>query len=194
MTGRPQIENIAVGSANGLITTVMAKRGTGGLASVSQSMEQTMFKSIPPYGIWSIWPELSLLSKAFFVGLCSLGLYSVLSALNAARRIRISTATPEKQDIETVPTALAVLRRKAERLHQTVGAAFYLFGFLLFLGLQDAYKTTVNSATPVGWLILENFMIHFAFAANVFFVLLLLHVAQWRLFLWVDAYGSPRVS
>ena len=146
------------------------------------------------YGIWSIWLELSLLSKAFFVGLCLSGLCCVLSALNTARRIRISTARMEKQDIEAVRKAVAALRNQVERLRQTVGAAFYLFGLLFFLGLRDAYKTAATSTTQVGWLILENFNIHFAFAANVFFVLLLLHLAQWRLFHWVDSYVSPRVS
>jgi hypothetical protein len=57
-------------------------------------------------------------------------------------------------------------------------ATFYLLGLVLFVGLQLAYITIDNSKTPVGWIFLQNFVIYFAFAANVFLVFLI-HFVQW---------------
>jgi hypothetical protein len=45
--------------------------------------------------------------------------------------------------------------------------------------MQWAYMIIDNSNTPVGWLILQNFLTHFAFAFNVFVTFLILHVAGW---------------
>jgi hypothetical protein len=36
-----------------------------------------------------------------------------------------------------------------------------------------------DSSTPTGWIVVRNFHIHFAFAANAFSVLLVVHIIQW---------------
>jgi hypothetical protein len=64
-------------------------------------------------------------------------------------------------------------------LHQLVIATFYLFGFIFFLTLPFAFMTLGASKVP-GWMfIFENLDYYFAFAANVFFVFLVLHSVQW---------------
>jgi len=68
--------------------------------------------------------------------------------------------------------------RSLPYLQHFIGAAFYLLGLVLFVGLQLAYITIDNSKTPVGWIFLQNFVIYFAFAANVFLVFLI-HFVQW---------------
>jgi hypothetical protein len=45
----------------------------------------------------------------------------------------------------------------------------------------DPLWTPDSNSTAVGMLILENFFLHFAFAANAFFVFLALHSMQWFL-------------
>jgi len=58
---------------------------------------------------------------------------------------------------------------------------FCLFGLVFMLGLRFAFWTP-DSKTPVGTLILENFYLYYAFAANTFFVFLLLASGQWYVF------------
>lgn len=81
------------------------------------------------------------------------------------------------------------IRRHVRNLQQGTAAAFYLFGLVLFLGLQDAYRTIEDGPTPVSQLVVRNFQIHFAFAANVFFVLLVVHLLQWVIVKKVELLG-----
>ena len=67
--------------------------------------------------------------------------------------------------------------------------AFFLFGVVLFESLQWAYVTIDNSKTPVGFLILKNFLPHFAFAFNVFFIFLILHVAEWFVSILINRFA-----
>lgn len=63
-------------------------------------------------------------------------------------------------------------------MRQLIGAMFYLFGFLFFLSLPSTLFTP-DSRISVGILVLKNFFVRFAFAANVFLILLVLHCVQW---------------
>ena len=60
---------------------------------------------------------------------------------------------------------------------QLTRATFYLFGAVLFVCFQLAYNSVAKSTDP-GWFILENFVVYFAFAANAFFVFLIIHCVQ----------------
>ena len=50
---------------------------------------------------------------------------------------------------------------------------------MLFRGLQFAYFIIDSSSIPLGFLVIRNFQVHFAFADNAFLVLLSLHFIQW---------------
>jgi hypothetical protein len=50
---------------------------------------------------------------------------------------------------------------------------------VLFVCFQSAYMVSGDSSTPTGWIVVRNFHIHFAFAANAFSVLLVVHIIQW---------------
>jgi hypothetical protein len=63
-------------------------------------------------------------------------------------------------------------------LGSTYRRTFYLFGVVFFFMLRFV-EATPESRVPVGRLILENFFLYFAFAANVFVVLFVLHSVQW---------------
>jgi hypothetical protein len=88
-----------------------------------------MFKSNPPYAIWSIWLYLPLLQKLLFLALCVLAIYSLVSAAVTMARLRtINTKVPQqKEDIVSIQRALAALRKRFTKLQQFTGAAFYLF-------------------------------------------------------------------
>lgn len=96
-----------------------------------------------------------------------------------ARLRAITTLRQKKEDVASIQRAVAALHKRCTDVQQLIRATFYLFGFVLFLGLQLAYLTVDTSRTPVGWHVLENLVVYFAFAANVFFVFLILHFAQW---------------
>jgi hypothetical protein len=147
-----------------------------------------MFKSNPPYAIWSIWLYLPALQKLLFLALCALGIYCLFSAAITMARLRtLPKLLQKKEDSASIQRALAALRKRSNNLQHFIGAAFYLFGLVLFVGLQLAYITIDNSKTPVGWIVLQNFVIYFAFAANVFLVFLILHFVQWFVSGRVDA-------
>jgi hypothetical protein len=132
-----------------------------------------MFNSNPPYAIWSIWKHLPIPQKLLFQALCVLGLYSIFSAVVIMRRLSAMGRLPQRED------AVAALRKRCINQQQFTRAMFYLFGLVLFVGFQWAYFTVDKSSTPIGWLILENLVVYFAFAANVFFCFFLIHCIQW---------------
>jgi hypothetical protein len=117
-----------------------------------------------PFAI-SFLKELSFLYRVFFLALNVVGIYSLCFAVAAIVRLR--RMKRNKDDVACVHRTLEALRRRSTRLQQLMTAAFYLFGLLLFVGLQDAYH------------ILENFRAHFIFAAIIFFLFFMIHCVQW---------------
>ena len=127
--------------------------------------------------IWAIWRQLPLLQRLFLLMLSGVSLYSLFSATVVVLRLR-SLAHPGTNDTSLQQT-VAALHKRCTNVQQLIRATFYLFGLVLFLGLQWAYVILGDSRTPAAWLVLKNFEVDFAFAANVFFVLLVLHFVQW---------------
>ena len=66
-------------------------------------------------------------------------------------------------------------------LRQAIAAMFFTFGALFFSSLPGAFNTIGLSNTPPWKEIIGSLALQFAFAANVFVVLLVLHVVQWLL-------------
>ena len=71
------------------------------------------------------------------------------------------------------------MEARSANVHQLLNATFYLFGLVFFLTLPEAAFINEVSGTPTATLILQNFLRDFAFASNVFFVLLVLHLVRW---------------
>src|SRR6266446_3992390 len=113
--------------------------------------------------LWSILKYLPSLQLLFCLILTMVSAYGLFSATLIVVRLR----------------SLATLHARSANLHQLVIATFYLFGFIFFLTLPFAFMTLGASKVP-GWMfIFENLDYYFAFAANVFFVFLVLHSVQW---------------
>lgn len=64
-------------------------------------------------------------------------------------------------------------------LRQIIAAMFFAFCVLFFWALPGAFNTLDQSRSLPLNSIIGGFRLHFAFAANVCFVLLLLHCVQW---------------
>jgi len=122
-----------------------------------------------PAPIWLIWTYLSWLERLSFLAVCLIGVYSLFVAATVVG-VRNTASVQEK---------LVRVRKRIRNLQQTTVAAFYFFGFVLFAGLQFAYFSIDDGNIPVGLSIVRNFQVHFAFADNVFLLLLIFHFVQW---------------
>lgn len=138
-----------------------------------------------PAPIWVIWPYLSWLERMSFLAFCILGVYSLFSAATVLRL----RSTAGDLNPASVQEKLVSIRKRLRNLQQATLAAFYLFGFVLFAGFQSAYSISVLTKNPIGWIVLQDFQAHFAFAGNAFFLLLILHLIQWSVASRVNAFA-----
>jgi len=82
-------------------------------------------------------------------------------------------------ELHSVLKALAALCRTDTHIHQLILFTLFLFGLIFFLEIPAAFMMFGDyKAFPLGG-ILQDLSIYFAVAAEVFFVLLLLHSARW---------------
>lgn len=133
---------------------------------------------MPNYELWSIWIELPALPKLFLLILAVIGFYSLISAAVTLARLRSIMNPSHSRDTMSLRRAVGTLQVRCANVRQLIGAAFYLFGIVFFFSLRFAF-VTFDSHTPVGTLILRDFFLYFAFAANAFFIFLVLHLVQW---------------
>jgi hypothetical protein len=133
-------------------------------------VKKAMYGMYGDFVIWSIWPELSLLYRLYWLLLSLVSLYTLFSAASIVRHFRISNRQDSPENA-----------RRITNLRQLIAGMFFAFGALFFWTLPDAFSTISDG---IGYPIHEyigRFRLHFAFAANVFFVFLLLHCVQWFL-------------
>jgi steroid 5-alpha reductase family enzyme len=133
----------------------------------------------PPYALWSIWKELSYLYRIFVLILIAVSMYSAFLAVSTTLRLRSMGRLHPTGDIASFRESVAALDRRWANLQQVLGATFYLFGFLLFLGLQTIANYLADGTGSGVHYVVENVILHCAFAANIFFVFLALHCVQW---------------
>jgi hypothetical protein len=102
-------------------------------------------------------------------------------------------STAGKLNPASVQEKLVSIRKRLKNLQQATVAAFYFFGFALFAALVSAYFVSANTKIPIGWVVLQDFQAHFAFAGNAFFLFLVLHLIQWFVESRVTAFarGAP---
>jgi hypothetical protein len=85
------------------------------------------------YAIWSIWPQLGLLYKVFWLLLSLVSAYTLFTT--ATVWVRLRSLMPQR-DGETIPSSRRSLRDLEDRLRnirQFIGAALFLFGLLFFI-------------------------------------------------------------
>src|SRR5581483_4846690 len=104
--------------------------------------------------------------------------YCVFSTIRTMLLLRTVWSRPN-QDRETIRDAIGVLGTRYARLRQVITASFYLFGLVLFLGLENISNVMADGNQPLGIYVLDNFLLLCAFAANIFFIFLVLHSIQW---------------
>jgi hypothetical protein len=126
------------------------------------------------FAIWSIWPQLPPLYKLYWLLLSIVSLYTLLSAASIVRRFPSSNHPNDSPE-----SCRFRLEARITNLRQVISAMFFAFGALFFWALPGALNTFGDSrVSPLNGIILQ-FVTDFTFAANVFFVFLLLHCVQW---------------
>ncbi len=138
-----------------------------------------MLIASPPYWLWSIWPDLSVLNHLFFVVLSAVALYCVWSSINILVSARTLRKVRPAEGVGPTREPMTALRNHAENMRQAIGAATYLFGFVFFVGLQFAPRTLGDGPSRLETQVLRTFVLLFAFAANVFLIFLAVHLLSW---------------
>jgi hypothetical protein len=132
----------------------------------------------PPYALWSIWKQLSVLQHAFVVVLGGVTIYSLFFAARITLRVRSIRSAPGNE-VDAAERSLTALGNSWTNVRQLIDTTSCLFGLVLFIGLQSIGKTVDRGEEILGIEILGNFLLHCAFAANVFFILLVLRLVHW---------------
>lgn len=134
----------------------------------------------PPYAVWSIWQRCGWLERFVLILVGGLVLYSLLSAVVTALRLRSLRAVESDGRSDLARKSILDLQRHWVRIQHATHAMFYLFGLVLFLVLQSV-GVIIGDVGPTGAVnqVLRNLTVSCAFAANVFFGFLILHIVQW---------------
>lgn len=153
-----------------------------------------MFMFDPPYPLWSIWKDFSLLQRLFMELLCAISVYCLFVSFRTALRVRAIEKQNLKERTIPIEEALAPLYRSLANTRRIIGATFYLFGFFLFFSLQFVVNTLGSNPLKE---IMGSFVLCCAFAANVFPIFLVLHVAEWLVYIMLNQCskrlgGGPR--
>jgi hypothetical protein len=128
--------------------------------------------------IWHFWPELGWAYELFFIILSLIGIYSAFVNSVVLFRLR-SIADQEREDSPSVRRSLTALSARLANMRQLLLFAFYLIAWLLFLSFPDAGNTVGDGRHMNAAVLWFGLFLHFAMAANVFFLLLVLHLLQW---------------
>jgi hypothetical protein len=143
---------------------------------------------MPSYALWSIWHKLPVLHRLFFLVLSVVGFYSLVWAAKILVGARTVTRPGEAKDLALLQDKVAALSARSASVRHLITATFYLFGIVFFWGLRSTLWTPDSNKFSVGWLVLNNFFLHFAFAANVFVIFFILHSVQWLASARLDAH------
>jgi hypothetical protein len=115
----------------------------------------------------------------FVLIVVAVSIYSLISVSVVFNRIHTLRNRHKEQSPASVRQNLATISHRCVNLRQVLTATFYLFGFLFFVGLQNAFIAVGDGTGFPADQILRNFAVHFAYAANMFLVFLILHLIQW---------------
>ena len=148
-----------------------------------------------PYAAWSIWQSCGWLERFVLILVGGLIIYSLLSAVATVVRLRSLRAVESDVRLGLAKKSILGLQKHWVRIQYASHAVFYLFGLALFLDLQSVGMIIGDvGPTSAANQVLRNFTLSCAFAANVFFGFLILHIVQWvvsgRLATSLEALGA----
>jgi hypothetical protein len=129
--------------------------------------------------IWAIWTELPTLLRLFLLLLSLVSIYTLISASLIMLRLRSLATHSRSEDIFSPRDSSVGLQTRCANLRDLLGSTFYFFGFIFFLVLPLAARVDDNGRTPLGIVMFDSVLKYLGLAADVFFVLLILHLLHW---------------
>jgi hypothetical protein len=134
----------------------------------------------PPYAVWSIWWSCGWLHRVVLILVGGLIVYSLLLAVVTVVRLRSINAAKSDLNFDLAKNTVQALRKHWVGIRQATVAMFYAFGLVLFLVLQYV-GVVIGDGSPASAArqVMGNFTLSCAFASNVFFGFLVLHIVQW---------------
>jgi len=133
----------------------------------------------PNYPIWSIWPQLAFVYRFYWLLLSLVGVYVLFSTAVIWARLRSRIAHAKGENNSSSRRSVTDLEDRLKNVRQFIGAALIFFWFLFFIQLPHDSWMTESDRLSLGMAMLGTLSLELAFGANVFFVLLVLHSAQW---------------
>jgi hypothetical protein len=135
----------------------------------------------------AIWPQLPLLVRVeslFLVLVAMYSLYRLVRTLLVTVRLR-SREAPATSGMSVDLALVRATERRLVSLSSLNLFAFYLFGLLFFVSQMPDAFTTYGLSRETGFsIILRQLGVQFAYAADVFLLLLLLHSLRWIVSSW----------
>jgi len=120
--------------------------------------------------------------------------FALFIILRTALRLHAIRKQDPHEHLIPIEDVLAPLYRSLANTRQLIGATFYLFGFVFFLLLPNIQNTLEARSTAEELKqILGGFQICCEFAANVFFIFFVLHVAEWIVYMMLNR-SSKRLN
>ncbi len=130
--------------------------------------------------------------------LCIVGVYTLYSCSRIVFRLRSLKNKHTGEESRSTQRSLFVLQQRATDLRQLHLFTFFLFALCFLLQVPTAFSILVHSNRPLLSIIFDNLAIYIAYAADVFFVLLVLHSAQWFVSIRISSvtlrFNAPRID
>jgi len=147
--------------------------------------------SIADFDFRSVWLNLSLINRLFFLCFCGVSIYTLSVCLYVLFHLHsLKKQTANKN--ATAPSLLVTVNRRLANLRQLHLFALYLFGFCIMVSIPSAFVTLGASKTvPVGSYI-QGITFLFYFDAPFFLGFSLLHFLQWVASVRVDSFARQR--
>ena len=139
-------------------------------------------------GFSAFWKSLGMASRLCCLVLLAASVYCFFSSIRVMLRLHTLRTSNPVQHAVSIQRSIAAIRALVGNIRQVIDAAFYLFGFVVFLNLQSIANSIDNSKTPIGYFIIQNFIFDCSLAAIGFLVVLVLHLSQWFVASRVNAF------
>ena len=127
------------------------------------------------FSLWVMWTQLGYLDRAFWLIVSVVGVYTLGYGGMVLFRLRSINRRDDDKNASSLRRSLAAYQDRLRNVRQLIAFMLYLLGFVFFLQLpSDLYRNSPHMVAILGAL-----FINCTFAAYIFFVLLIVHSAQW---------------
>jgi hypothetical protein len=166
----------------------LIKPGTFLLAMVSNSLGMIPLDSL---NLRLLWPKLPTLTRLYAVILCGGSLYVVYALSRTVGKLWTLRRTSEQGSTsDRLSQVFSALCARLDNVRQVIILLWLLFGASFLLELALSPQTADSSRLSLLEIVLIGVLAQAGFGCLVFLDLLLLHVAQWVVSVWLQSFAS----